>query len=614
MRKVSRRRIAAILGTTAAAAMLLAACGSSSSSTPSSSSAKKVMGGTAYFAEGAGASPNYIFPLTSGSYFSVDNLSQFQVLMYRPLYWFGNGNKAEIDYQLSIGNPPVFSNHDTTVTITLKHYMWSDGEPVTSRDVIFWMNLLKANETDWGAYVPGGFPDNVVSYSAPNADTVVFHLNKSYDPTWFTYNELSQITPLPIAWDRTSLSQPVPNPNAMNLPDTTTAGAQAVYKFLNAQATDLSTYATSPLWSVVDGPWKLQSFTTTGDAVFVPNPKYTGPIKPTLSKFVELPFTSDTAEFNELRSGSGAITMGFIPHTDVSQIPYVKSLGYNVVKTGYLGFNYWVENYDNPTYGGLFKQLYFRQALQHLVDQPAWIAHFLKGYGVASYSPVPVYPPNPFADAESRTNPYPYSISAAKDLLESHGWKMVNGVMTCESPGSGATNCGPGTTKGETLSINLQYASGTSSLTQEMEAFASAAKQAGITINLSSATFNTVISNASSCNPSQPATCAWQMENWGGGWEYSPDNYPTGGELFLAGSSSNFGNYSSSVANQLINATHTASNAQAALDAYQNYMVKQLPVLYQPLALTPTAYSSKLQGVTFNPYLNLSPEEWYFVK
>ncbi|WP_298403978.1 ABC transporter substrate-binding protein, partial [Ferrimicrobium sp.] len=191
MKKTSRRRSAAIIGTTAAAAMLLAACGSSSttnstSGSGTSSTATKVKGGTAYFAEAPGASPNYIFPLTPSANFSVDNTSQFQILMYRPLYFFGVGNKAEINPSLSVANPPVYSNNNKTVTITLKKYKWSDGETLTSRDVIFWMNLLKANKTAWAAYVPGDFPDNVVSYSAPNASTVVFQLNKSYSPTWFT--------------------------------------------------------------------------------------------------------------------------------------------------------------------------------------------------------------------------------------------------------------------------------------------------------------------------------------------------------------------------------------------------------------------------------------------
>ncbi|MHB8190201.1 MAG: ABC transporter substrate-binding protein [Ferrimicrobium sp.] len=614
MKKVSKRHITAFLGTTAAAAMILAACGSGASTSAPSTSGKAV-GGTAYFAEGAGASPNYIFPLTPGTNFSVDNLAQFQILMYRPLYFFGVGSKAEVNYANSIGNAPVYSNNNKTVTITLKNYKWSNGETVTSRDVIFWMNLLKANKANWAAYVPGSFPDNVVSYSAPNAHTVVFNLNASYSPDWFTYNELSQITPLPMAWDRTSLSAPAPSPTAANLPDTTTSGAQAVYKFLNAQATDLSTYATSPIWSIVDGPWKLQSFTTQGKAVFIPNSSYAGPVKPTLAKFVELPFTTNTAEFNVLAAGNNAITYGYIPHTDLVQKGRIQAAGNTIAPWVDFGFNYWVENYNNPTYGPVFKQAYFRQALQHLVDQPQWISAFWKGYAVPSYSPVPLAPTNPFANAATRNNLYPYSITTAKALLTSHGWTVVNGVMTCTAPGTTSSTCGAGVKSGTALNLNLQYMSGVTALAQEMAAFQSAAKQAGITVNLSSATFNTVITNAAPCTVTSTSPCTWQMENWGGGWEYSPDNYPSGGELFSTGSGANFGSWNDPTTNTLIKETHTASNSQGALNAYQTYMAKVLPVIFQPANnYQISVISKKLGGVTQSAYLNLTPETWYFIK
>ena len=59
-------------------------------------------------------------------------------------------------------NAPVYSDHDRVVTIRLKPARWSDGEAVSARDVIFWINLLKANKADWASYVPGGFPDNVI--------------------------------------------------------------------------------------------------------------------------------------------------------------------------------------------------------------------------------------------------------------------------------------------------------------------------------------------------------------------------------------------------------------------------------------------------------------------
>ena len=69
---------------------------------------------------------------------------------------------------------------------------------------MFWMNMLHAEKVNWGAYVPGEFPDNVTNVVADSATQLTFTLNNSYNPQWFTYNELSQITPLPEAWDVTT--------------------------------------------------------------------------------------------------------------------------------------------------------------------------------------------------------------------------------------------------------------------------------------------------------------------------------------------------------------------------------------------------------------------------
>lgn len=617
-----RKRISTILATSAATALLLAACGSSGSSSSSSSSSTsnsggtKVAGGTVNFAEAPNATPNYIFPLTSGAYFSVANLSQFQFMMYRPLYAFGNGNDTLINNTLSLANPPVFSNNNQTVTITLKNYKWSNGEQLSSRDVMFWMNMLKANKANWAAYVPGAFPDNVVSMTAPDAKTIVFNLDKSYNPTWFTYNELSQITPMPIAWDVTSSTSPTPQPTDQNLPDTTTAGAQAVYKYLDGLSKDTSTFATNPLWQIVDGPYKLTNFTSAGDATFVPNPAYSGPVKSTISKFVELPFTTDTAEYNKLRSGSG-VDFGYIPVTDVAQKGLLTSLGYNFNPWILFSFNYWVINFNNPTVGPLYQQLYIRQALQHLIDQQQWITSFYKGYAVPTYSPVPTKPSANFADSSAKNNQFPYSVSDAVNLLKSHGWTVnPNGTDSCTSPGTGATQCGANIKQGQTLSFNLQYASGTQAVQQAMDAFKSAAAQAGITINVSSSTFNQVISNATPCTATQ-AACSWEMENWAGGWTYAPDYYPTGAELYATGAGANFGSYSDTTADGLITATHIApaSQSQSALNTYQDYISKNLPVLYQPNPDYELAeIKSTLHGVQFNAFGNLLPEYMYYTK
>lgn len=639
------KRCALAVSAVALVALAVSACGSSSSTTSSSSSTPsvvsglkqtgpglteptapsgaKISGGTVTYAEAPQATPNYIFPMTSFAVCSVANTSQFSSLMYRPLYFFGNNYSPTVDYNYSIGKTPVWSDGDKVVTIHLNSWKWSDGEAVTSRDVEFWINLYKADPSNYCGFVPGRFPQNVTSMSAPNASTIVLHLNQSYDPEWFLYNELSQITPLPLAWDRTSLSQKAPTTDNGHLPDTTKKGALAVYSFLNTQSKDLGSWATSPIWSVTDGPWKLQSFTSDGEATFVPSKTYSGSPKPTISKFVELPYTSDTAAFNEFRSGGpSAVTIGYVPAQDVPQISAVEAEGYTDNKGSSYSFNYFPLNFNNPTVGPVFKQLYFRQALQHLVDQPGWIAAFLDHTAVATDSPVPSAPPSPLIKLSNNTNPYPFSTSAAAKLLTSNGWKVVpNGTTTCIKPGTATGDCGAGIKSGESISFNLDYAAGTTAIVSEMNDLEAEAKKVGITINLTSHPFDSVISAAVPCTPKQ-ATCKWQAENWGAGWIYSPDFLPTGESLFAPGAASNVNGYSNAEATKLINATITAPASQesSALAAYDKYMAEQLPVVYGPTSIgvyggtAGTLIDSKLGGWSAQAYSYLTPEAWYLVK
>jgi len=606
-------------------ALVAVACGSSSkspSATPTTVAASKVPGGTVTFAEGPQAAPNYIFPIANGQVFSVTNLSQFQALMYRPLYWFGNNNNSGIDYDYSLGEAPVWSNNDQTVTVTVKPWKWSDGETVTSRDVALFMNLLEANKMSYGAYVPGLFPDNVTSFTTPTPTTIVFNLNKSYNPDWFLYNELSQITPLPLAWDVTSASSPVPTTDTGSLPDTTTAGATAVFNYLNGLAMTTTTYATSPVWAVVDGPWKLSDFTNTGQATFVPNPTYSGSPKPTIDKFVELPFTSEQAELDVAKTGPANLTIGWLAAASVPQEPSLTALGYTAANAYTFSFNYFVLNLHNPTLGPVFSQLYFRQAFQHLVDQPGWIKAFYNNAAIPTYGVIPANPPNSFLSPAGKTNLYPFSVATASQLLSSHGWKVVpNGTTTCTDPGTGPTQCGAGVAAGTAITFNLDYQAGPVALDQEMKDLKSQASSVGITLNLTTHPFAQVIGAATQC-VSTAADCSWTAENWGGGWVYSPDFYPSGEELFETHAVADYSNYSDPMADTLIANTTTVaeSGAQQALDQYQDYMAQQLPVVFTPNAAGnpipggPSLVDNKLGGFSINAFSYITPETFYFTK
>jgi peptide/nickel transport system substrate-binding protein len=303
---------------------------------------------SATFAELPGSQPNYILPLSSLQYFSVSNISQFQKLLYRPLYWFGTNGQVELNNSLSLAYPPVYSSDGTSVTVTLKGWKWSDGTQITARDIQFWQNLVTANKDYWAGYTPGEYPDNVLSttINPRNPLEITFNLNQAYGAYFFTYNELSQITPLPQrVWDKESAAGPVGNY------DETPAGAQQVYQYLDSETKSISTYDTDPLWKVVSGPWKLQSMDTAGNVSMLPNTNYGGPVKPTLTRFNEVSFSTDATEFDRLKSApsvSGTtVDYGYLPYVYASQRSSLSS-AYTLAPWSGWRITYVSENFTNP--------------------------------------------------------------------------------------------------------------------------------------------------------------------------------------------------------------------------------------------------------------------------
>jgi peptide/nickel transport system substrate-binding protein len=597
-----RRLLGAATGV-AVAALVAAGCSSSTGAPSSGQSAGAIQkGGTATFALPPGAVPNWIFPFIDSAHSSIDNRNQFEYLMFRPLYFFGDNGQPVPNDSLSLADPPAFSNGNKTVTITMKNYKWSNGEPVGAAGVAFWLNMMAAEKANWAYYVPGGLPDNLSSWKVTSPTQIVLQLKTAYSPSWFTDNELSQITPLPMAWDLTSAT-------AKGSCATTVSSCPAVWQYLYSQAKQVSTYGASPLWKVVDGPWRLTSYQTTGQSVFTPNPSYSGPVKPRLSQFIETPFTTEDAELNVLRSGQ--ISVGYLPTTDLGQKSVIQGSGYNLSIWVDAGINYFPENFNNPTAGPIFRQLYFRQAMQHLVNQPEYISKIFQGFASPTYGPVPISPPNPFVDSVEKANPYQFSVSAAKTLLTGNGWTVTpGGVSVCARPGAGAGECGAGVTAGARLSFKLNYASGSTELTQEMQDMKSTYSQAGIQLNLSQAPFDQVISESVPCKPSQ-ASCSWQLDDWGGGWSYSMDHFPNGDLIFGSGAGDNFGSYSNPQTDKLIAET---DHVPGTISAAEDYEARDLPAIFMPKAdYQLTEVKSTLHGVTpQEPTFNITPENWYF--
>lgn len=568
--------------------------------------------GVITYAEAPGANPNFILPFASCQYESANNINQFQMLMYRPLYWIGLAKSAALVPSLSLADAPRFTNGDRTVTITLKGWRFADGQVVNARSVMFFLNVYRADPTAYCGYNAGfGIPDQVRSASG-SANTVKINFVAPVNPDWLLYNYLSQITPLPNAWDRTSSTHAAHCADGVFGAAATRTACTAVVTYLVSRATATGTYA-GPMWqSGVDGPWRLSAIDTVGDATFVPNARYSGPQRAQLQKVKELAYATSQAEQADLKSGR--LSIGYLDPSVLGSAatapgrpgpnwaPLASSYVMTVGNTW--SFNFAALNFStSDPKSAAINLLYIRQALQLSIDQGTLIRTVFNGYGTAVFSPLP--PQTPRVLASPVSNPYPYNPVAALLLLASHGWTNVNGVLTCTSPGVSANQCGPGVDAGYTLNFNVVVAGNSPSLSLVINAEAASWRGLGIGVNVVTASFNSVTGDC------QGGT-GFEICAWGTGWTYSPGYYPSGEALFTPGGGLNIGTYSDAKMTGLIDATIHGS---VTLTSYAAYAARQLPVLYQPQATVIEEIVKGLKssvGFAPNPFGNFMPEYLHF--
>lgn len=596
--------------------------------------------------------PNYINPYSSGAYFTVTNMNDFQAYMYRPLYWVGKGSDITIQKDLSLAALPVYSNGNKTVTIQMKGWHFSDGTVADAKSALFFLNLYKVLPARYAGYVPGyGIPDQVSNVTA-NGNTLVITTSTAVNPNWFTYNFLTEITPLPSAWDRTSTNIPGANGtdssagtlNADNfysptgtancagtaysaLPDANpaygyvtrtpnacgfkTAGGKygGAYGFIyyNAIPARESSYQTNPMWDVVDGPYKLFSFNATGNVVFAPNGAYDGPQKASLklTLVAETDIATETAQLE-----AGQLTSGYVLPTNVTPgkikgttvVPGTNLLKplqgkFTVRSGGSWAFYYAYYNFHSQSSGThLPNLLAFRQAMQDGIDQVTIIHNLYNGYGVPGYGPIPTIPANAFSGG--LVNHYAYSIANGKKALNAAGFTGTTAPWTCTKTGG----CGDGIPKGTPLTIKYEWATGSPTQDHEMAAEIAAWASEGIHVIPVQDTPDNVAALCTSGPGSGPSTTDandngdWQICQYGG-WLYAPDYYPSGELLFGTGALSNPGEYSDTKMDNLIQATTIGTAALNAKNGFAQYAMDQLPYMYQPTGTGTGEISNALKGV-----------------
>jgi len=577
-------------------------------------------GGTITYGQLNGQTPNYIFPIVPSGNAGVYTF-QWQQAMYLPLYNnFPYGGSPGVNYNLSLANKPVFSNGDKTVTVTLKQgYKWSDGQPVDAQDLLFDIALIKAataeSAANWSSYTPGYFPDSLASVSATGPDTVVMQLKRAFNPGFFLNNQLAlNLTPLPSrSWNVTSAGGP-------HVDWKVPANAKKIYDYLGKAGGQVGTFGSNPLWKIADGPFVLTSFSpVTSSWTLKANPSFAGSPKPYIDSVQGVTYTGITPQLNAMRTGE--LDVGSIDFSQLASVSGLKTQGYNVFGYPDFGWAGVIWNFKNTTghFDKIISQLYVRQVMAMLVNEPAIIAGIYHGAAGLAYGPIPSVPKTPYAPANAVNPPYPYNPTKAVSILKAHGWHVVpGGTTTCADAGSGANQCGAGIPTGTPLSMTWYTETAASGpyIPLTDEAVTSEAKQAaGINVQLNQKTFNYIASNLNVADPSVAKyNNTWGVENFGG---YTDNGYPTQNAIFNTGGSYNSGGYEDPKMDAVIERSVYGTDPNA-VTREASYEAVALPALFLPNYDLIYAISNRVGGDP-KSYLALTqfgfwPQFWWVNK
>ena len=525
-------------------ALVLASSGFTS--VASAHGVKKAAGSnTIVFALPAQTNIPWYFPFSNGanaSLYTAQLISQMFVGLT-----YVNSN-YQLDPANQIAQKIVYNKQGTVYHVFMSHkYKWSDGQPVTSSDVLFTWQLIQALSNPkapapwpWYGAGSGDVPQGIQSVVANGPYEFTVTLKQPANQEWFIYNGLGDFTPYPKqAWDKYPTN-------------------------MTKEITWLGKMATNPaIDSVVDGPYKLQSAVQNQTWKLVPNPTFGG--HKATANIVFAYETSSTAEFAALKTGQ--VQVGYLPLSEFgarAELPDHLVPGYNF---GYFDIEL---NFHKQAPGGLgvaFDQLYVRQALEMGIDQKAIADVIYHGYMVPVYGPIPPQPKTPYLDPRLAKPLYPFNPQAGKALLEKHGWHEVGGVMT---------------KNGTKLQFTMIYSAGDIAATEQVELVQQDWAQEGVKVTLKPEPFSTLIGLMSKPNDWQSA--GDQGITYGG-------SYPSGGTLFgyvngQPGGLNNMG-WDTPEEQALIAATHKPwPNQEQNLKhfyAYEYYTAQQLVNLWMPL-------------------------------
>jgi peptide/nickel transport system substrate-binding protein len=302
-------------------------------------------------------------------------------MVYEPLMQYDYAKPGTVYPWLATSDS--WSADDKTLTVQLrKGVTWSNGTPLTSKDVAFTFTMIKNTPAINSLGV------TFSSIDTPNADEVVFHFaSTAYVQA---YNILGGTVMV-----QASQWGSVKNP---------------------------ATYANAK--PVGTGPYLLSSLTPTG-MTLVKNPHYWQPGLPKIDKLVYPVFDSNTSANTALENGGIDWAGNFLPHIDSlykAKDPAHRFYEFVPDRTAYIALN--LTKYP-------FNLLPVRQALSLALNRPDVINAGEYGEQPAALSPTGLIVPeqSSLLNPEYANTTYTTDTAQALTLLKGAGFKVSGGKL-----------------------------------------------------------------------------------------------------------------------------------------------------------------------------------------
>lgn len=267
--------------------------------------------------------------------------------------------------------------------------VWSDGQPLTSADVLFTFEAQKTPEIGWQL---AESKQRIEKVEAPDPLTVVYHFTEAYSTQLIDANE-GVILPKHV-WGKIPFKE---------------WRANAAFFDQNL---------------VTSGPFKVESWQPQQRLVLGRNDKYFEPGLPKVDRVVIQVVPDEPTQVALLRAGT-VDAIELVPAQDVAELsknPDIE-LSKHVPRT----YFHIVWNTSRP----FLSEKEVRQALTLALDRKAIVDSLLFGYGAVGASPFP----SSFWVRKQDLEPWPFDPQRAKDLLASRGFKDTNGDGILERDG-----------------------------------------------------------------------------------------------------------------------------------------------------------------------------------